>query len=591
MLPLMLSLRACSVRRAFTRARPPLAGPASLAGPAPLAGLLAFVLLAGCATLTEPPIYHDQALRDDEVIYAGDPARGTPIEVDDDFRHHLVIVFDGLRSDYIEPDLMPNLSRLAERGVVNENHHVVYPTVTRLNAASLAAGAYPGTHGIVHNHLYLPQVDDDFMSAGGARTLQRIQEHGPLLTSPTLGEQLQAYGRQYFVTGSASTGTNYLLNHTGAGAGVWNARGFVMPEDKRSAAIEAVRPFSGRWGYPNVAQNRWATDAYLGVGLDDYLPDVAVIWYNDPDYTAHRFGPGAPETDLALRHVDAELGRILDGLESRQLLEQTNIIVTSDHGFSQREGGFRVNEIIAEHEGGITRSGNFARQIYVEDEEEIEPIARTLLGDESVGAVFTRPPAAPDAADSSDPADPTGRVPGTLSMDLIHYNHERAPDILASAAWSHRENEHGYPGYNRQHVSSSIAGHGTASPYELQVTAVAAGPDFKRSTTNPVPTGNVDIAPTLLHLAGASVPEEMDGRVMSEILRGGPDPASIQHSIRRYESTPLGHVDAAEASEDAAAATDEAASPTGDAPAGPRTVLYRAHVGDHAYMRKALIER
>ena len=71
---------------------------------------------------------------------------------------HLLIVLDGLRPDYVTPELMPNLFALGARGVVFANHHAVYPTVTRVNASSISTGAYPETHGLLGNAVFFPSV-------------------------------------------------------------------------------------------------------------------------------------------------------------------------------------------------------------------------------------------------------------------------------------------------------------------------------------------------------------------------------------------------------------------------------------------------
>ena len=63
----------------------------------------------------------------------------------------LLIVLDGLRPDYVTPAVMPALHALGRQGVVFEQHHAVYPTVTRVNASSIASGVYPGTHGLMGN--------------------------------------------------------------------------------------------------------------------------------------------------------------------------------------------------------------------------------------------------------------------------------------------------------------------------------------------------------------------------------------------------------------------------------------------------------
>src|SRR5437868_3253920 len=74
-------------------------------------------------------------------------------------RHtHLVIVVDGLRPDYVTNDVMPRLTRLGQRGIVFTAHHSVLPTVTRVNASSFVTGAYPETHGIMGNTIYVPSA-------------------------------------------------------------------------------------------------------------------------------------------------------------------------------------------------------------------------------------------------------------------------------------------------------------------------------------------------------------------------------------------------------------------------------------------------
>src|SRR5439155_8632480 len=70
-----------------------------------------------------------------------------------------VMVWDGMRRDLISPDLTPNLMRLAAEGVRFLDSHAVFPTVTRVNSASLSTGTLPSAHGIVGNSLYAPLVD------------------------------------------------------------------------------------------------------------------------------------------------------------------------------------------------------------------------------------------------------------------------------------------------------------------------------------------------------------------------------------------------------------------------------------------------
>ena len=60
----------------------------------------------------------------------------------------VIVAFDGLQMWQVTPEEMPALFAFADDGVRFERHHPVFSAVTRLNAASLATGCYPPTHGI-----------------------------------------------------------------------------------------------------------------------------------------------------------------------------------------------------------------------------------------------------------------------------------------------------------------------------------------------------------------------------------------------------------------------------------------------------------
>src|SRR5947209_5485301 len=108
-------------------------------------------------------------------------------------RHtQLVIVVDGLRPDYVTSDVMPRLYRLGQRGIVFTAHHSVFPTVTRVNASSIVTGAYPETHGLLGNTIYVPSADANRgLDTGERANLEAVERaEGRLLTAPTLGEIL-----------------------------------------------------------------------------------------------------------------------------------------------------------------------------------------------------------------------------------------------------------------------------------------------------------------------------------------------------------------------------------------------------------------
>ncbi len=268
-------------------------------------------------------------------------------------------------------------------------------------------------------------------------------------------------------------------------------------------------------------------DAYLRIGLDYLRPHVTLMWLSDPDHTQHEEGVGAPSTLQAIRLVDAEIGRIVAAFEEKGLQDKVNIFVTSDHGFSTHMGKADLNGLLkTEVESGnafIVEGGIYVKN---HDEAKIRGIVELLQRTAWVGAIFTRP---------IRPDEPKGSVPGTLSLDLAHWAHPRAADILVSANWSDAANQHGYQGTSTQ---TGVAGHGTSSPYDVHNTLIAAGPDIKIGVVSEVPSGNVDFAPTLCFLNGVRPPDSMNGRVLKELLRDGPWPEAVEvrHGVHRTQA-------------------------------------------------------
>jgi predicted AlkP superfamily pyrophosphatase or phosphodiesterase len=63
-------------------------------------------------------------------------------------------------------------------------------------------------------------------------------------------------------------------------------------------------------------------------------PDFATVYFDIVDTVGHREGPDAEATTAALSSVDASVARLIAGLEARGLLEETVLIVVSDHGMA-----------------------------------------------------------------------------------------------------------------------------------------------------------------------------------------------------------------------------------------------------------------
>jgi predicted AlkP superfamily pyrophosphatase or phosphodiesterase len=428
--------------------------------------------------------------------------------------HTLVVFFDGLRPDYITPETMPNVYAFSKRGCYGKQHHSVFPTVTRVNAAAYATGSYPAKSGLMGNTIYFPEIDKSKgLNTGEASELNRVSAatKGHLLTSISLGEILAAAGQQLMVFSSGSTGSTLLQNHT-MSWGITINPDMVLPESFKKQLVEEIGdvPASDK---TKDKQNAWVTDAIIKYALKADGPMVSSVWFTNPDHTAHGEGIGSPIAMATIKAADEQFGRIVRELENKGLTSKFNIIITADHGFVTHKGTNSVTEFLIkqgfkkdkESEDVVVAEG----AIYVKDHDTtlIQSIVAALQAQPWIGSLFTKP---------KQPGSTSGWVNGTVSFEAIHWNHPaRASDILVSYNWDDEKNSAGYAGYS---YSRGVAGHGNFSPYEVHIALLADGPSFKKAYASELPTSNIDIVPTILHIHHLGIPVVMDGRVLTELL-------------------------------------------------------------------------
>ena len=218
---------------------------------------------------------------------------------------------------------------------------------------------------------------------------------------------------------------------------------------------------------------------------------------------------------------------------------ETDVIVVSDHGFSTigancdfaeslRAAGFnaRSNFDRPPKPDDVVVAGNGGSvMLYVTGKSPavISNVVVTLQQQPFSGVIFTR-----DA------------LPGTFPFSEIKAAGPTAPDIIVSTRWTRQPASDEHPhievfndGYHE--YSAGCGMHVTLSPTDLHNTCVAAGPDFRRGVVDSLPSGNVDIVPTLLKLMNIQAEPPLDGRVLSEALVD-PDTSLLNVELQRRDA-------------------------------------------------------
>jgi hypothetical protein len=111
------------------------------------------------------------------------------------------------------------------------------------------------------------------------------------------------------------------------------------------------------------------------------------------------------------------------------------------------------------------------------------------------------------------------KIDGTFPLETVRYNSQTntGPDVMISLRWTADKNDHGVPGmFYSMDGTKGKGSHASLSRFDMNNTLVASGPDFKRGFYNETPSGNIDLAPTVLHILGVKPPRPMDGRVLYE---------------------------------------------------------------------------
>jgi predicted AlkP superfamily pyrophosphatase or phosphodiesterase len=470
--------------------------------------------------------------------------------------HVVVVVWDGLRPDFVRPQYTPTLFEFANKGTFFRNHHSAFVSSTEVNATALATGMHPDHSGVVANTEYRPDLG--WLGSYSTEGLDAIRRGdslsgGHYLEAATVPEILQAAGFPTITAGAKPVtllqDRDFRKKSQAQKDSVTLFRGQTLPRSLAEklvampdiglfptnvvntnasstttnvAAAPARRARRGEG--PNTADG-WTTKALVRGLWKNGVPKYSLLWLGEPDGAQHAHGLGSDEAVAALGASDDNFAAVLKALEDKEVLDKTDVFVVSDHGFSSVGHGpdliqslqrakFTAGKQFENPEPGdvmvVSLGGSTAFYVFDHDEAVIRRLVAYLQSTDFAGVVFSGI-----------------SVEGTFPLSQAHIAAKNgAPDVLVSMRWSDEKNEHGVPGLI---VSSEgkrgLGTHASLSRFDLHNTLVAAGPDIKTGFINELPSGNIDLAPTILHLLDVNPSTEMDGRILTEALAHEEGPA------------------------------------------------------------------
>jgi hypothetical protein len=541
-------------------------------------------------------------------------------------RNLVLFVPDGLRGRIVTPQTAPAMAEVRDKGVNFNNPHSLFPTFTMANGSAMATGHYLGDTGIFSNTIYtaypVAHANDTVVPFLEVNPVMLdVDEHfgGDYLNEDTLLKMARVNGFSTAAVGKH--GPTFQFDHTDKTGddglhsividdATGGKNGVPLSQEMQTALTKAGLPLAtpprgdnGKAGdaktpgttSANVAQQAYMVDVAAKVVLPMFKarnkPFVLVFWSRDPDGSQHNTGdslntitPGinGPTSMAGIKNADNNLAQLRKALDELGLAASTNIMISSDHGFStiSKESktsasakvtyedtpkdflpmGFLAidlakalnlplfdpndkNARVADNAhpragNGVlgndpakpdvvvaTNGGSDLIYLPNNDRKLAGRIVKALLEQDYVSGLFVE--------------DDLGRFPGALPMSLLSLRGKAVtphPAIVVNfRSWSSGCDE---PTNCSVAVADTVLRqgqgmHGSFSRGDTMNFMAAIGPDFKSGYVDALPVSNADVGATAARLLGLTPKPRgsLIGRVMTEAMPNGAIPRGYSGSV------------------------------------------------------------
>lgn len=223
-----------------------------------------------------------------------------------DYPKLLLISSDGFRWDYLSKNgNFTNFKRIIENGVTAKRGiKNVFPTKTLPSHYSILTGLYVESHGVTGNYFYDPDFKEQFDP-------QNVSQSTNPKWFDTGAEPIWVTNQK--VSTKHRSGSVFFPTTTSA------VKGFIP---YRHLPFDRSVPFRHR------------IDTIVDWFTHKYPVNLGLLYFGEPDHTGHIYGPDSPEVLQKLEEIDQAIGYLFQKLKNNTLLDDMNIIITSDHGMT-----------------------------------------------------------------------------------------------------------------------------------------------------------------------------------------------------------------------------------------------------------------
>jgi predicted AlkP superfamily pyrophosphatase or phosphodiesterase len=364
-------------------------------------------------------------------------------------KHYVVLVsIDGFRYDYAKLYGATHLDAVAREGATAPDGMLpAYPSVTFPNHYTLVTGLYPEHHGIVAMSFYDPQRKERYAYNDPKTVTDGSWYRGVPLWS--LAEKQGMRAACFFWPGSeaeiAGARPSYYLKYDDK----------VPDEERVDQVVDWLK-------LPPAKR-----------------PHFVTLYFSEVDHAGHEYGPDAPETRAAVRHVDSMIGTLRAHLAKLHL--PIDLVVVSDHGMATEQGGWIDLDQYVDFTG-VETVGSL---MYPDSEQEAAKLYAKLRIVSNKFKVYR-----------------SDRMPAEL--DYTGEPRIGDPVVVPTGPYSIRV--HGPADSARDHPpNKGVHGYDPGSVPEMRAIFYAEGPDIRKGTRLKS-FENVNVYPFLAEILGLNAP-------------------------------------------------------------------------------------
>lgn len=233
----------------------------------------------------------------------------------EEFHKLIVILVDGVRSDFIERDVrrLKSFKRISELGIHAKYSKPVFPANPVPNWYSIATGKYPGKHGIINDYMFDRKKRHVFDKDGYA--------------SPDDKSHHEEKQRHWW-NRAEPIWTTATRQRKRVHVSWWMGCDVVI----RKSLPKSCDPYADLTDddkYDEVVSERLRE---ITSNMSRGELDLAMVYYEAVGETARKYGPDSKKTKSAMRDLDRVIGDLFLDLDQKELEGKVNVMIMSDTG-------------------------------------------------------------------------------------------------------------------------------------------------------------------------------------------------------------------------------------------------------------------